>query len=208
MLKIINSDVANLRSVTNTLAHLNIPHEIVNDAAGLRDAERIILPGVGAFGAGMNGLHQRGVVEALHEAAARGTPILGVCLGMHLLFESSEELGQFAGLGLLPGHVIRLPGDKLKVPHIGWNQLCHDGQSTLLAGVPNGGYAYFVHSYYANTTPDLTIATTDYGIAFPSVVGRGNVFGAQFHPEKSQGVGMRLLVNFAGMTIAERSLSI
>ena len=202
MLKIVNSDVANLRSVVNTLTHLNIPHEIVDDAAGLHDAERIILPGVGAFGAGMEGLHRRGVVEALREQAARGTPILGVCLGMHLLFESSEELGQFEGLGLLPGHVIKLPAKDLKVPHIGWNQLCHAGKSALLAGVPDGGYAYFVHSYYADTTPDQVIATTDYGLPFPSVVGRGNVFGAQFHPEKSQGVGMRLLANFASMRVA------
>lgn len=206
MLSVINSDVANMRSVLNTLQRLAIPAQVVSTAAEVAQAERLILPGVGAFGAGMAGLRARGLIEPIREQAARGVPILGICLGMQLLFERSAESidqGEAEGLGLLPGQIVRFPAfaDKaLKVPHIGWNQLTHQGDSALLANVPNGGYAYFVHSYYAETTPDTIIACTDYGLAFPAVVGQRNVFGAQFHPEKSQGVGLRLLLNFNAMT--------
>ncbi len=200
MLSVVHSDVANLRSVMNTLRRLNIDAELVSTPEAVERAERIILPGVGAFSAGMAGLRSRGLVEPLREQAARGTLILGICLGMQLLFEGSEELGAFEGLGLLSGRIVRFPTDGPKVPHIGWNQLQHTGQSKLLAGVPNDGYAYFVHSYYAVTPADVVLACTDYGLPFPSVVGRNNVFGAQFHPEKSQGVGLRLLSNFANMS--------
>ncbi len=199
MLAVVNSDVANLRSVLNTLKRLEIEARVINTPDELTDADHIILPGVGAFGAGMDGLHTRGLIDSLHNHAAKGTPILGICLGMQLLFDSSEELGDFAGIGLLPGRIVRFPDNGLKVPHIGWNQLQHDGQSPLLVGVPDGGYAYFVHSYYALTSPEITTASTKYGISFPAVVGRNNVFGAQFHPEKSQGVGLRLLMNFASL---------
>ncbi len=201
MLSVVHSDVANLRSVMNTLRRLKIDAELISTPDEIERAERIILPGVGAFSAGMVGLHSRGLVEPLREQAARGTLILGICLGMQLLFESSEELGTFEGLGLLPGRIVRFPADGPKVPHIGWNQLQHTGKSGLLAGVPDGGYAYFVHSYYAVTPPELVLACTDYGLPFPAVVGRDNVFGAQFHPEKSQGAGLRLLANFATMSV-------
>lgn len=201
MLSVVHSDVANLRSVMNTLRRLNIDAELVSTPDQVDRAERIILPGVGAFSAGMAGLQSRGLIEPLREQAARGTPILGICLGMQLLFESSEEHGEFEGLGLLPGRIVRFPADGPKVPHIGWNQLQQSGQSALLKGVPDGGYAYFVHSYYALTPPDVVLACTDYGLPFPAVVGRENVFGAQFHPEKSQGVGLRLLSNFATMSL-------
>ncbi len=207
MLSVINSDVANMRSVMNTLKRLEIAAEVVSTPDELRHAERLILPGVGAFGAGMAGLRSRGLIEPIRDHAAQGTPILGICLGMQLLFESSDESvdqGGAEGIGVLPGHIVRFPNfvDKtLKVPHIGWNQLTHNGKSDLLANVPDGGYAYFVHSFYAEAAPDVIIACTDYGLSFPSVVGHKNVFGAQFHPEKSQGVGLRLLLNFAAMTI-------
>jgi glutamine amidotransferase len=185
----------------NSLRRLSIDAELVSTPDEIERAERIILPGVGAFSAGMAGLQSRGLIEPLREQAARGTPILGICLGMQLLFEGSEELGEYEGLGLLPGRIVRFPADGPKVPHIGWNQLQHTGRSALLSGVPDGGYAYFVHSYYAVTPPDLVLACTDYGLPFPSVVGQGNVYGAQFHPEKSQGVGLRLLTNFATMSL-------
>ncbi len=201
---VIDPSVANLRSVLNTLAHLHIAAYVAYTPDDLARAKKIILPGVGAFSAGMDGLHARDFIEPIRDHAARGTPILGICLGMQLLFEASDEMGDHAGLGLLPGRVVRFPTTELKVPHVGWNQLIHHGDSPLLNGVPADGYAYFVHSYYADTPPDVTLARTDYGIAFPSVVGRGSVFGAQFHPEKSQGVGLRLLRNFAELAIRER----
>lgn len=200
MIAVVDSGVANLRSVSNTLKHIGAQHRIAHTPADLDGADRIILPGVGAFAAGMDQLRQRGFVEPLRALARQGVPILGICLGMHMLFDRSEEMGVYEGLGLLAGDVVRFPVAGPKVPHIGWNQLEHDGSSPLLRGVPAGGYAYFVHSYYARTaSPEMILAGTDYGINFPAVVGQGNVFGAQFHPEKSQHTGQRLLKNFAEM---------
>jgi glutamine amidotransferase len=200
MIAVIDSGVANLRSVTNTLNHLGAQMKIAHTPADLDGADKIILPGVGAFAAGMDQVRARGFVEPLREKAAQGIPILGICLGMQMLFELSEEMGNYEGLGLLKGRIVRFPENSVKVPHIGWNQLTHDGNSLLLKGVPNNGYAYFVHSYYAQPAQqDSIIACTDYGISFPSVVGRDNVFGAQFHPEKSQHTGQRLLANFMAL---------
>jgi glutamine amidotransferase len=194
---IVNSPVANLKSVQNTLRHLEIPHRVAYTADDLHGAQKLLLPGVGAFRAGMDGLHQAGMIAPIRAMVAAGTPIIGICLGMQLLFELSEELGEWEGLGLLPGRIVRFPASGPKVPQIGWNQLNLCAPSPLLSGLKSGGYAYFVHSYYANTDQSLVLATCDYGIAFPAIVGRGNVYGAQFHPEKSQGVGLRLLKNFA-----------
>ena len=200
MIAVVDSGVANLRSVSNALQHLGAEHRIAHTPADLPGADKVILPGVGAFAAGMAQLRERGFVEPLRRIAREGTPILGICLGMHLLFECSEEMGMHEGLGLLEGEVVRFPVEGPKVPHIGWNQLDHDGSSRLLKDVPIGGYAYFVHSYYARlASPDMVIASTAYGIDFPAVVGRGNVFGAQFHPEKSQHTGLQLLANFVAM---------
>ena len=198
MIAVIDSGVANLRSVSNALNHLGAQHCIAHTPGDLDHADKIILPGVGAFGAGM--AHLQDFIEPLRERADKGIPILGICLGMQLLFERSEEMGDYEGLGLLKGTIVRFPTDGPKVPHIGWNQLQHDGSSPLLKGVPTGGYAYFVHSYYAQTAaPDMILASTDYGIDFPAVVGKDNVFGAQFHPEKSQHTGLKLLANFIEM---------
>lgn len=200
MIALIDSGVANLRSVINTLNFLGTRSRVARVPGDLVGADRIILPGVGAFSAGMAKLHECGFVEPLHEYAAKGIPILGICLGMQLLFDRSAEMGDYTGLGLLSGNIIRFPTDGPKVPHIGWNQLEHDGSSALLKDVPNGGYAYFVHSYYAQLpSADTVIARTAYGIDFPAVVGKGNVFGAQFHPEKSQQTGQKLLKNFMEM---------
>ncbi len=145
----------------------------------------------------MAALRERGLVAPIQEAAEQGAALLGICLGMQLLFEQSEELGKHRGLALLPGWVVRFPVNELKIPHVGWNQIEHDGEHPLLAGVPSGAYTYFVHSFYcAATDPDDVIATTEYGLRFAAIAGRGNVAGIQFHPEKSQQVGLRILRNF------------
>lgn len=201
MIVVIDSGVANLRSVSNALKHLGAQHRIAETPHDLHHASKIILPGVGAFSAGMEQLRSRGFIEPLRQYAAEGMPILGICLGMQLLFDRSEEMGDYEGLGLLPGSVIRFPTDGPKVPHIGWNQLEQRRESPLLRSVDKDGYAYFVHSYYAQTPRDIVIATSCYGIDFPAVVGRDNVFGAQFHPEKSQHTGLTLLRNFVEMTV-------
>jgi glutamine amidotransferase len=200
MLTIIDSGVANLRSVVNTLRFLGVEPHIAHNPAELADADKVILPGVGAFGAGMANLRERGFVEPIREIAAKGVPLLGICLGMQLLFARSFELGEFEGLGLLQGEIVRFPADGPKVPHIGWNQLHYPNNTRLLRNVTQGSYAYFVHSFYARIPdPAIILAYTDYGINFPAVVGRGNVFGAQFHPEKSQATGQTLLKNFLAL---------
>ncbi len=197
---VIDSGVANLRSISNSLRHVGANTKIAETPDDLVGADKIILPGVGAFEAGMNHLRTHGFIEPLRMYAAKGVPILGVCLGMQLLFERSEEMGDYEGLGLLPGTIVRFPVDGPKVPHIGWNQLTHTGDSPLLQGVTSGSYAYFVHSYYAQLSrAELLIASSDYGVEFPAVVGCDNVFGAQFHPEKSHHSGLTLLKNFLEM---------
>mgnify|MGYP005853430121 FL=1 len=200
MIVVIDYGASNLRSVVNTLREVGADPVVIDTPARLIQAEKVILPGVGAFGEGMAQLRARGFVEPLRQVIARGVPMLGICLGLQFLFEFSEEHGRHEGLGALPGKVTRFPDGGPKVPHIGWNQIHHDGASLLLAGVPNGAYAYFVHSYYvAPARAEDVIARTDYGIDFTSVVGRGNLFGVQFHPEKSQWVGQRILRNFLGL---------
>ncbi|MEP7289093.1 MAG: imidazole glycerol phosphate synthase subunit HisH [Chloroflexota bacterium] len=197
MIAVIDSGVANLRSVAHALIYLGVEMKIATTPDDLEHADKIILPGVGAYSAGMAQLQNRCFVEPLHDYAARGIPILGICLGMQLLFERSYEMGDYQGLGLLHGEIVRFAPHGPKVPHMGWNQLDHDESSPLLKSVPTGSYAYFVHSYYAKpASNDMVLATTDYGIGFPSVVGQGNIFGAQFHPEKSQRAGLTLLKNF------------
>jgi glutamine amidotransferase len=152
---------------------------------------------VGAFGAGINALRQAGFEEPIKAAVNRRVPLIGICLGMQYLFESSDEMGNHKGLGLLPGRVRRFAANGLKVPHMGWNQLHIRRENPLVAGVESGAYAYFVHSYYVEAEePGDVIATTDYGIEYASVVARGTIFGIQPHPEKSQSVGQCILKNF------------
>jgi glutamine amidotransferase len=166
----------------------------------LAQAERLILPGVGAFPAGMRGLQERGLIEPIKQAVRDGKPLIGICLGMQLLFESSDEMGDTQGLGLLPGRVTRIFGSGLKVPHMGWNQLDVVRDHPLVSDLASGSYAYFVHSYAIYPEDqDIVLATTDYGDPFASIVGRGSVCGLQFHPEKSQAVGLKLLRNFLGL---------
>lgn len=201
MIAIIDYGAGNLRSVRNTLAHLGADVVTASTPDQLDGASKIVLPGVGAFGAGINALRAAGFEAPIKEAVAAGVPLIGICLGMQYLFESSDEMGRHRGLGLLPGRVTRFPANGPKVPHIGWNELhVRAGENTLLAGLPDGSYAYFVHSYYVEAGDERDVlATTDYGIEFASVVGRGNVFGIQPHPEKSQAVGQRILQNFLEM---------
>jgi imidazole glycerol-phosphate synthase subunit HisH len=200
---VIDYGAGNLRSVTNTLTHIGANVFTIATPDKLHTADKIVLPGVGAFGAGITALRAAGFEGPIKEAAAAGVPLFGICLGMQYLFESSDEMGQHSGLGLLPGHVRRFPVERLqglKIPHMGWNQLHIRRDSPLLAGVPDGGYAYFVHSYYVEAgDPADVLAETDYGIDYASVVGRDNVFGIQPHPEKSQAVGLQILRNFIAM---------
>jgi len=200
----IDYGIGNVRSVQKALEHVDANVVVTADPDAIHAARRLVLPGVGAFGAGMAALRERGLVAAIQEAVEQGAALLGICLGMQLLFEESEELGKHRGLAFLPGWVVRFPVNDLKVPHVGWNQIEHDGNHPLLEGVPSGAYAYFVHSFYcAAADPDDVIASTEYGLRFPAVVGRENVAGIQFHPEKSQQVGLRILRNFVDARAGE-----
>lgn len=199
MLAVIDYGAGNLRSVVHALNHLGVQDmRLVHAPHDLAGADKIILPGVGAFGAGMHKLHEQDLVRPLLDALHAGIPYLGICLGMQFLFERSDEMGDHAGLGILPGHVTRFPVDlPYKVPHMGWNQLDVKRDTPLLAGVPADTSVYFVHSYYCVPNQDTdVVATVDYGIPFTAVVQRGNLFGVQFHPEKSQRTGLKILTNF------------
>ncbi len=200
MITIVDYGMGNLRSVHKAFEKVGAEARVVHDPRELAGAAGIVLPGVGAFGQAMENLSATGWIEPLRDACANGLPFIGICLGMQLLFESSEEMGQHAGLGILAGDVRRFRGD-LKVPQMGWNQIHIQHSSPLLENVPDGAFAFFVHSYYCEPRDkSIILTTTGYGNDFASVVGRGNVFGAQFHPEKSQTVGLQMLKNFALLT--------
>lgn len=199
MLAVIDYGAGNLRSVLHALKHLEVADmRLVQQPRQLTGAEKIILPGVGAFGACMAQMHKQDLVEPLKDALAAGIPYLGICVGMQMLFEVSEEMGEHAGLGILGGRVIRFPyfADR-KVPHMGWNQLHIRRESNLLNGLGEANYVYFVHSYYcAPTECESVVASVDYGVDFAAFVQKGNIYGVQFHPEKSQKTGLRILANF------------
>lgn len=195
---LIDAGTGNLQSVHNALVTLGYKIRVTCQPDDLSQSARIILPGVGAFGSFMQGLQEHGLVEPLQTAARRGDPLFGICVGMQALFETSEEFGEHPGLGLLEGRVVHFPAfSNLKVPHTGWNQLWFAKGSPTFRNLPAGAYAYFNHSYYcANRYPDDAAARTDYGIEFTSAVERENLLGVQFHPEKSQQVGLKILRNF------------
>ncbi len=204
MIAIVDYGMGNLRSVFKALEKVGAEARIIDTPSGLAKARGVVLPGVGAFGQAIQNLRSGGWVEPLRAVCAGQVPFIGICLGMQLVFESSEEMGEHAGLGILAGRVKRFPeADGFKVPQMGWNQVRFQRPSPLLQGIPDGGYAFFVHSYYcAPADSSVVLATTDYGIEFASMVARGNVFGAQFHPEKSQNFGLKMLENFAEMVAA------
>lgn len=208
MIALIDYGISNLRSVQKAFEHLDTEVTLVDTPQRLAQADHLILPGVGAFPAGMQGLRERGLSEPIKQAARNGKPLIGICLGMQLLFESSDEMGETEGLGLLPGTVTKIKMQDaggssrpvLKIPHMGWNQLDVVRDHPLVRGLASGSYAYFVHSYVVcPDQSDIILATTDYGGPFASIVGRGKVCGLQFHPEKSQAVGLKLLRNFLGL---------
>ena len=192
---VVDYGIGNLGSVMKAFRHLDAPAVLTGDVDELRRADVLVLPGDGAFGATMDEIGTRGLVPVLREAVDQGRTVLGICIGMQVLFEESEEHGRHRGLGLLPGRVRRLEGD-LPVPHMGWNQLHPTRAHPMFEGVPEGAHVYFVHSYWCDAPAEVVLAETDYGSRFPAIVGRGNVLGVQFHPEKSQAVGLRLMANF------------
>jgi len=195
---IIDYGMGNLRSVQKGLERVGAAAEVTRDAAHIESAAGVVLPGVGAFGACMNNLRTYGLIDSVRRVIARGTPFLGICLGMQLLFDESEEFGPVPGLGIFPGRVRRFadqPG--LQVPHMGWNQIRKRQDAPHLRGIGDGAFVYFVHSYYVVPDDASLIATsTDYGAEFTSAIAKGNVFATQYHPEKSQAVGLKILDNF------------
>ena len=196
MIALVDYGLGNLRSVEKALRTVSAEVELTSDPALVLAAERVILPGVGAFGDGMAGLKKRGLDNPLREYVANGKPLLGICVGMQLLLEHSLEMGRHEGLGLLPGRVRRFDSADLKVPHTGWNQIHSARPSPLLIGLESAAYAYFNHSYYCEIEAEDTLAYTDYGIRYGSALGSGRLYGVQFHPEKSQDVGLAILRNF------------
>ena len=194
---IIDYGVGNLRSVEKAFAATGNQAIVSGDERVLRKAKALVLPGVGAFAACMKALSARGIDALIRERAMEGTPVLGVCVGMQMLFEESEEFGKTPGLGLLRGRVRRF-ADDLRVPCVGWNQIWQCRPHPLFANIKDQTFFYFVHSYYCEATDsDVVIGKTDYGLPYTSVIAHGDVFGVQFHPEKSQAVGLQLLGNFA-----------
>jgi len=196
VITIVDYKLNNLRSLENTLRRLGHDVLVTSKPDDVLAASKLILPGVGAFGDGMRNLKELGLADPFIEKVKAGTPALGICLGMHLLFTESEEFGKHEGLDLLTGSVIKLPAH-LRVPHMGWNQLHFKRTNGLTKGITESSFVYFVHSYYAQPSADIVLATTDYELEFAAIVHAKNVWATQFHPEKSQHVGERLLDNFA-----------
>jgi len=195
-LTIIDYGVGNFRNVQKAFEAVGAQAEITDKPEIVAKAEALVLPGVGAFGDAIDNLRLRELDQLVLEAAQAGKPLLGICVGMQLLFEQSEEMGQHQGLGLLPGRVVRFQNG-LTVPHMGWNQIEPKRDHLLLEQIEPGDFAYFAHSYYVvPKNPDDIIACTDYGHHYPSIVGRNNICAIQFHPEKSQQVGLQILKNF------------
>ncbi len=204
MIKIIDYGMGNLRSVQKAFEKLGYEAEITNDQDEILAARGVVLPGVGAFQDAMNNLREADLIDTIKGVIAKGTPFLGICLGLHLLFSESEEFGKNRGLDIIEGKVKAFPkGLGLKVPHIGWNQLKIKGGSKLYQGLEDDDFQYFVHSYYVEPADQGVIATTtDYGIEFVSSIVKDNIYAVQFHPEKSSDKGLQILNNFGGMVMS------
>jgi glutamine amidotransferase len=209
MIAILDYGMGNLRSVHKALERMGFQASITQDPAEVRRAAGLVVPGVGAFGKAMENLQHLGLVEPIVEFVERGKPFLGICLGLQLLFSGSEEFGSQKGLSLFRGKVVRFPSSlgaeslarkTMKVPHMGWNSLHIQKRPSVLDGIADGAYFYFVHSYYpVPEAQEIIATTTDYGGEFVSSITRGNLFACQFHPEKSQGLGLKLLKNFGNL---------
>ena len=198
MIAIVDYGVGNLRSVEKALQAVGADAAVTGDPGLVRESDKLVLPGVGAFGECSRRLRESGMDRLVMEAAEQGKPVLGLCVGLQLMFDEGHEFGVHSGLGLMRGKVVRFPEGGPRVPQIGWNQIEKAKTHPLTDQIDDGSYFYFVHSYYveAEDAGDV-IATTEYGLQFPSICGRGSVCGAQFHPEKSQDMGLRLLANFS-----------
>ena len=204
---IIDYGMGNLKSVKKAFTAIDLEAEISSDPEMILKADKIVLPGVGAFRDAIDTLNHTGLGEAAKEAVKKGTPLLGICLGMQLLFDKSYEYGEYEGLHLLQGEIVRfkpenmkLPnGESLKVPHMGWNNLEIVKEAPLFSGLKQGSCVYFVHSYYLETAADVVSAYTDYGTRFAVAAQKDNVYATQFHPEKSGPVGLQILKNFGGL---------
>ena len=198
MIALIDYDAGNIKSVEKALQLLGEEVILTRDSEVLLAADKVILPGVGNFGDAMHNLKTFGLIPVIHEIAGRGTPFLGICLGLQLLFERSEESPGAEGLGLLKGEILRIPDNPgLKIPHMGWNSLSCSKDGRLFEGLEENPYVYFVHSYYLKAKdPKIVKATAEYGVTIHASVEKGSVFGCQFHPEKSGGTGLHILKNF------------
>lgn len=201
MIAIIDYDAGNIKSVEKAMLLLGQEVKITRDKDEILNAEKVILPGVGAFGDAMGKLHQYGLVEVIKEVVKKGTPFIGICLGLQLLFESSDETPGVEGLGILKGKILRIPDcEGLKIPHMGWNSLKFPTEGRLFKGLPEDSYVYFVHSYYlAAEDESIVTATTEYSTLIHASVEQDNVFACQFHPEKSSDVGIQILKNFVDL---------
>ena len=201
MIGIIDYDAGNIKSVEKALQYLGQETVVSRDPQVLLKADKVILPGVGSFGDAMENLKKYGLVPVIHESVEKGTPFLGICLGLQLLFESSEETPGVEGIGILKGKILRIPpAEGLKIPHMGWNSLHLQNNGRLFQGIPEDTYVYFVHSYYLQAEdPQIVKAVTEYSTTIHASVEKDNVFACQFHPEKSSTVGLSILKNFAGI---------
>ena len=198
MVAIIDYDAGNIKSVEKAIQFLGKDAIITRNPEEILNATHVILPGVGAFGDAMEKLHNYGLVPVIQEVVKRNIPFIGICLGLQLLFERSEETPGVEGLGILKGEIKRIPDkEDLKIPHIGWNSLKYPNRGRLYEGIPEDSYVYFVHSYYLDAQDkDIVVAATEYGTKIHASVEKGNVFACQFHPEKSSSVGLKILENF------------
>lgn len=204
---IIDYGMGNLKSVKKALLALDFKAEITADPEDILKADKVILPGVGAFRDAIQALNETSLSEAIREVVKKGTPLLGICLGMQLMFDKSYEYGEYEGLGLLPGEIIHFKpenmlqehGERLKVPHMGWNNLEIVKADPLFKGIEDGSSVYFVHSYYLETSEDIVSGYTTYGSHIAVAAQKDNIFATQFHPEKSGTIGLQILKNFGGM---------
>lgn len=201
MITIIDYDAGNLKSVQKALDHLGEASVITRDRDEILAADKVVLPGVGAFGDAMEKLHRFELVNTIYDVIDKKTPFLGICLGLQLMFERSDECDGVSGLGLLPGEIVKIPANgDLKIPHMGWNSLDIRPGTRLLDGIDSQAYVYFVHSYYLKAARAEDVAArTFYGVDIHAAVERGNIFACQFHPEKSSDVGLKILKNFASL---------